>query len=156
MGLRTRLTEEYGLEAPIVSAGMAFVSRAPLVAAVSRAGALGTLGASAMPPDLLISEVAEIRAATDRPFAVNVIPRFGTDELVAAIAEARVPVVTFFWDDPAEAWVRTLADAGTRVWMQVGSPEEARRAVALGADALVVQGAEAGGHNRSVASTMTL
>ena len=156
MGLRTRLTEEYGLEVPIVSAGMALVSRAPLVAAVSRAGALGTLGASAMPPDLLRAEVAEIRAATDRPFAVNVIPRFGTDELIGAIAEAGVPVATFFWDDPAESWVRTLAGAGTRVWVQVGSPEEAHRAVAQGADALVVQGAEAGGHNRSVASTMTL
>jgi enoyl-[acyl-carrier protein] reductase II len=87
---------------------------------------------------------------------VNVVPRFGSDELVAAIAQERVPVATFFLDDPAEAWIRTLADAGTRVWVQVGSPDEARRAVALGADALVVQGAEAGGHNGSVASTMTL
>jgi NAD(P)H-dependent flavin oxidoreductase YrpB (nitropropane dioxygenase family) len=156
MGLSTRLTEEYGLDVPLVSAGMAFISRAPLAAAVSRAGALGTLGASAMPPDLLLREVAEIRETTDRPFAVNVIPRFGTDALITAVAQARVPVATFFWDEPPAAWVRTLADAGTRVWMQVGSPAEARSAVALGADALVVQGAEAGGHNRSVAATMTL
>jgi enoyl-[acyl-carrier protein] reductase II len=156
MGLRTRLTEEYGLEVPIVSAGMALVSRAPLTSAVSAAGGLGTLGASAMPPELLEAEVAAVRAATDRPFGVNVIPRFGADELIAAIAEARAPVVTFFWDDPAPGWIDTLKAAGARVWIQVGSPEEAAAAVAAGAEAVVVQGIEAGGHNRSVASTMTL
>jgi NAD(P)H-dependent flavin oxidoreductase YrpB (nitropropane dioxygenase family) len=156
MGLRTRLTEDYGLEVPIVSAGMAFVARAPLAAAVSNAGGLGTLGATMMVPELLEAEIAAIRAATDRPFGVNVIPRFGTDELIAAAAAERVPVVTFFWDDPAPGWVATLKDAGARVWVQVGSPGEADAAVALGADALVVQGMEAGGHNRSVAGTMTL
>ena len=78
MALRTRLTEDYGVEVPLVSAGMAFIARAPLAAAVSRAGALGTIGASAMPPELLEAEMAAVRAATDRPFAVNVIPRFGT------------------------------------------------------------------------------
>jgi NAD(P)H-dependent flavin oxidoreductase YrpB (nitropropane dioxygenase family) len=154
MALRTRLTEEYGLEVPIVSAGMAFVARAPLAAAVSRAGGLGTIGASAMPPELLEAEIAEVRSATDRPFAANVIPRFGTDELIAAAAG--VPVVTFFWDDPPPGWVATLRDAGTRVWVQVGSPEEAQAAVEAGADAVVAQGSEAGGHNRSVAGTMTL
>lgn len=154
MGLRTRLTEEYGLEVPLVSAGMAFVARAPLAAAVSRAGALGTFGASMMPPELLDAEIAEVRAATDRPFAVNIIPRFGTDELVAAAAG--VPVVTFFWDDPAPGWVATLHEAGTKVWVQVGSPAEAVAAVEAGADAVVAQGIEAGGHNRSTAGTMTL
>ena len=79
---------------------MAFVARAPLAAAVSRAGGLGTFGASGMPAELLEREVAEIRAITDRPFAVNVIPRFGEAELVAAIVAARVPVATFFWDEP--------------------------------------------------------
>ena len=147
--MRTRLTEEYGLEVPIVSAGMAFVARAPLAAAVSAAGGLGVVGATMMSPELLAAEVAAVRAVTTRPFGVNIIPRFGTDELVAAVAAERVPVVTFFWDDPAPGWVDTLHGAGARVWVQVGSPEEARAAVALGADALVVQGAEAGGHNRS-------
>jgi NAD(P)H-dependent flavin oxidoreductase YrpB (nitropropane dioxygenase family) len=154
--MRTRLTEEYGLDVPIVSAGMAFVARAPLAAAVSAAGGLGTVGASMMPPELLEAEVAAVRDVTDRPFGINVIPRFGTDELIAAAGSLRVPVVTFFWDDPAHGWVDTLHGAGTRVWVQVGSPEEAQAAVDLGADALVVQGFEAGGHNRSVAGTMAL
>ena len=156
MGLRTRLTEQYGLDVPVVSAGMAFVARAPLAAAVSQAGGLGTVGASMMTPELLDSEIAAVRGVTDRPFGVNVIPRFGTDELIAAAAAARVPVVTFFWDEPGAGWIATLQEAGTRVWVQVGSPEEARAAVDMGADALVVQGAEAGGHNRSVAATTTL
>jgi NAD(P)H-dependent flavin oxidoreductase YrpB (nitropropane dioxygenase family) len=154
MALRTRLTEDYGVEVPLVSAGMAFIARAPLAAAVSRAGGLGTIGASAMPPELLEAEMAAVRAATDRPFAVNIIPRFGTAELIAAAAG--VPVVTFFWDDPDPAWIATLHDAGSRVWMQVGSPAEAVAAVETGADAVVAQGFEAGGHNRSVAGTMTL
>ncbi|HEX4032829.1 MAG TPA: nitronate monooxygenase [Solirubrobacteraceae bacterium] len=97
-----------------------------------------------------------MRAITDRPFAVNVIPRFGDAELIDAIAEARVAVATFFWDESPAAWVSRLVEVGTRVWCQVGSLEEARSAVAAGADALVVQGAEAGGHNRSTAATMTL
>jgi NAD(P)H-dependent flavin oxidoreductase YrpB (nitropropane dioxygenase family) len=156
MGLRTRLTEDYGLAVPIVSAGMAFVARAPLAAAVSSAGGLGTLGGTMMVPELLEAEIATIRATTDRPFGVNVIPRFGTDELIAAAAAERVPVVTFFWDDPAPGWVDTLKAAGTRIWVQVGSPEEALAAVLAGADAVVAQGMEAGGHNRSVAGTMTL
>jgi NAD(P)H-dependent flavin oxidoreductase YrpB (nitropropane dioxygenase family) len=154
MGLHTRLTEEYGLDVPIVSAGMALIARAPLAAAVSRAGGLGTIGASAMPPELLEAEIAAVREATDRPFGVNVIPRFGTDELIAAAAG--VPVATFFWDDPQPGWIDTLKERGTRVWFQVGSPGEALAAVDAGADALVAQGIEAGGHNRSVASTMTL
>jgi NAD(P)H-dependent flavin oxidoreductase YrpB (nitropropane dioxygenase family) len=156
MALRTRLTEEYDLEVPVVSAGMAFVARAPLAAAVSQAGGLGTVGATMMTPELLDGEVAAVRGVTDRPFGVNVIPRFGTDELIAAVAAARVPVVTFFWDDPGPGWIDTLKAAGTRVWIQVGSPEEAQAAVDMGADALVVQGMEAGGHNRSVAATTTL
>jgi NAD(P)H-dependent flavin oxidoreductase YrpB (nitropropane dioxygenase family) len=154
MGLRTRLTEDYGLTVPLVSAGMALIARAPLAAAVSSAGGLGTIGASAMPPELLEAEIAELRAATDRPFAVNVIPRFGTDELIAVAAG--VPVVTFFWDDPGPGWIASLKEAGTRVWVQVGSPGEALAAVDAGADAVVAQGMEAGGHNRSVAGTMTL
>jgi enoyl-[acyl-carrier protein] reductase II len=152
--MRTRLSEEYGLAVPVVAAGMAFIARAPLAAAVSAAGGLGTIGASAMSPELLEAEIAAVRAVTDRPFAVNIIPRFAGPELIAAAAG--VPVVTFFWDDPDPAWLETLHDAGTRVWFQVGSPAEAVAAVDAGADAVVAQGIEAGGHNRSVAGTMTL
>ncbi|MGH2896010.1 MAG: NAD(P)H-dependent flavin oxidoreductase [Solirubrobacteraceae bacterium] len=154
--LQTRFTREYHVELPVISAGMAFVARAPLAAAVSAAGGFGTLGATGMPVELLEAEIAAIRAQTDRPFGVNFIPRFIESAHITATAAARVPVVTFFWDDPDTGWIETLREAGTRVWMQVGSPEQARQAVASGADAVIAQGHEAGGHNLAVAGTIAL
>lgn len=154
--LQTRFTREYGLELPVIAAGMAFVARAPLVAAVSAGGGFGTLGASGMPVDLLRAEIEAIRAHTDRPFGVNFIPRFVDASHMSACAAARVPAVTFFWDEPDPAWVQTLQEAGTRVWVQVGSPERAREAVTSGADAIIAQGSDAGGHNLGEAGTMSL
>lgn len=154
--LRTRFTREYRVELPVISAGMAFIARAPLAAAVSAGGGFGTLGASGMPVDVLEAEIEAVRVRTDRPFGVNFIPRFADAAHMHVCAAARVPVVTFFWDDPDTGWVETLREAGTRVWIQVGSPEQAREAVAAGADAVIAQGSEAGGHNLGVAGTMPL
>jgi NAD(P)H-dependent flavin oxidoreductase YrpB (nitropropane dioxygenase family) len=154
--LSTRFTREYGVELPIVSAGMAFVARAPLAAAVSGAGGFGTLGVSGMTPEQLEGEIDSVRALTDRPFGVNLIPRFATDDALHVCAAARIAAVTFFWDDPQPSWIEMLKAAGVSVWVQVGSVEEAESAVAAGADALIVQGGEAGGHNRSAAGTMSL
>jgi NAD(P)H-dependent flavin oxidoreductase YrpB (nitropropane dioxygenase family) len=154
--LQTRFTDAYGTELPIVSAGMAFISRALLTAAVSEAGGLGTLGAAAMPPELLEAEIEAIRDRTDRPFAVNFIPRFVEDAQIDVCVSARVPIVTFFWDDPRPEWIDALKAAGTRVWMQVGSIVEAEAAISAGFDAVIAQGEEAGGHNRSTAPTRAL
>ncbi len=151
----TSFTTDYGLDWPVVSSGMAFVARAPLAAAVSGAGGLGVLGAAAMPPELLEAEIATIRSTTDRTFGVNFIPRFGAAEQVELCAASAVPVVSFYWDPPEDAWVDRLHEAGSRVWIQVGSPEEAMAAVDQGADLVIVQGIEGGGHNRSVAGTFT-
>ena len=154
--MRTGFTEEYDLDIPVASAGMAFVARSELVSAVSASGALGVLGATAMPLEVLENEIDAIRTATDRCFGVNFIPRFGVSEQVALCARLRVPVVSFFWDAPDAAWVDDLHAVGTKIWMQVGSVSEAAEAVGLGADLLVVQGIEAGGHNRSTAGTFSL
>jgi NAD(P)H-dependent flavin oxidoreductase YrpB (nitropropane dioxygenase family) len=154
--LRTRFTEEYGVSLPIVSAGMAFVARARLVTAVARAGGLGVLGATAMPPELLAKELEEVRAHTDRPFGVNIIPRFGTDAHIEECVKQRVPVVVFFWDPPPPVWIGAIHDGGGKVWLQAGSVEEAQAAVDSGADAVIAQGVEAGGHNRSRAGTIAL
>jgi enoyl-[acyl-carrier protein] reductase II len=148
--------EAYGVEVPVVNAGMAFIARAPLAAAVSQAGALGTLGATAMPVELLEAEIGDIRSRTDRTFAVNLIGRFTQDEHVAVCAALAVPIVTFFWDPPTAAWIDTLKAAGTRIWIQVGSPQQAADAVAAGADAVIAQGLGAGGHNLATAGTITL
>lgn len=154
--LRTRLTKEYGLDIPFISAGMAFVGTAPLVAAVSNAGGMGTLGATLVPPDGLRSQIRLIKSMTSRPFGVNFITQFADDAQLDVCIEERVPVVSFFWNEPPEAFISHLQANGVKVWMQVGSLQEARQAVACGVDAVIVQGKEAGGHNRSTASTLTL
>lgn len=154
--VRTRLTEEYGLEVPFISAGMAFIGMPPLVAAVSNAGGMGTLGASLLPPDGLRAMIRMIRSLTQRPFGVNFITQFTTETHIDVCLEEQVPVVSFFWNDPPEALISRLHRGGAKAWMQVGSVQEAQQALSCGIDAIIVQGSEAGGHNRSTASTFAL
>ncbi len=154
--LKTRLTREYGIDHPFVNAGMAFIATSRLAAAVSRAGGLGTIGCAAMSPEFLREEIGRIRAATNRAFGVDIIPRFSPPEHIEVLAQEKVPLVIFFWDDVPDAWIATLHEAGCKVWMQIGSVDEARRAIAQGVDGLVVQGAAAGGHNRSSAELISL
>ncbi len=154
--LRTRLTEAFKLTVPFVNAGMAFVATAPLAASVCRAGGLGIIGIAAMPPELLREQIGQIRRATKRSFGVDIIARFSTPEQIAVLVEERVPVVVFYWDAPPTDWVADLKQAGSQIWIQVGSVVEAQTALAQGVDALIVQGAEAGGHNRSSAGLISL
>ncbi|AOJ90329.1 2-nitropropane dioxygenase [Burkholderia sp. MSMB0856] len=136
---------------PIVLAGMGGVARAELASAVSAAGGFGFLGMVREPVALIRREVEQVRAATERPFGVNLIPASTPPELldaqIDACIELRVPVVALFWD-VMPAVVRRLRDAGVRVVHQVGSLDDARAAEAAGAQALIAQGREAGGHVR--------
>lgn len=140
-----------GCRYPLVLAGMGGVARAELVTAVSRAGGFGFLGMVREPVERIRAEVAAVRAAGVERFGVNLIPA-GTDP---ALLEAQietlnalaVPVAGLFWDVPA-ALVQRLRAAGLRVVCQVGAVDEARAAQAAGADALIAQGVEAGGHVR--------
>jgi NAD(P)H-dependent flavin oxidoreductase YrpB (nitropropane dioxygenase family) len=152
----TRITRAFGLTTPIVNAGMAMIARPALAAAVCEAGGLGTIGADINPPDVLRALVRETKALTKRPFGVDLIGDFVSDEHVSVLIEEHVALGIFFWTLPARERVERLSQAGIKVWMQVGRVAEADEATALGADALIVQGAEAGGHNRAEASTMTL
>jgi len=152
----TRLTTIYDIEVPIISAGMAFIGMPELAAAVSNAGGMGTLGGSLVPPDGLRALIQMTRSLTRRPFGVNFITQFAGEAQLNVCIEERIPVVSFFWNDPPEAFIRRLQDGGVRVWMQVGSLQDAQAAVGAGVDAVIVQGTEAGGHNRSTASTLTL
>ncbi|MET0400820.1 MAG: nitronate monooxygenase [Cystobacter sp.] len=154
--LKTRLARQYGLEVPIISAGMAFVAGPPLAAAVSNAGGLGMLGGAMLPPEALGGMVRATRELTARPFGVDLIGDFVEDAHIQVLVEERVAVVVFFWKAPRREHVERLRAAGSRVWSQVGSVAEAREAAALGVEALVVQGAEAGGHNRAEAGTFAL
>jgi NAD(P)H-dependent flavin oxidoreductase YrpB (nitropropane dioxygenase family) len=152
----TSITRRFGLATPILNAGMAMIARPELAAAVSNAGGLGTIGCDVLPPEGLAAIIRETRTLTDRPFGVDLIGDFMTDEHFDVLTAERVPLAIFFWSPPSAAQVARLKESGTVVWMQVGAVKEAQEAVALGVDGLVVQGAEGGGHNRAEAATMTL
>jgi nitronate monooxygenase len=161
--LRTALTREYGVDHPFISAGMGFLALPPLAAAVSSAGGLGVLGCGASPPPVAQEMIRAVRALTSRPFGVNFLidisPIFGpftVDAHIDVCVAERVPLVVFHWHMPPAAWVERLHAAGTKVWIQIGSVAEAHAAVALGADALIAQGSEAGGHCRSSAALSAL
>src|SRR6202046_5798203 len=146
--LKTRITEQYGLKVPFINAGMAFVATTPLVRSVCKAGGMGMLGATAMPPDVLQAALREIKAADPACFGVNFIARFSGIEHIEVCVAEKAPVVVFFWDDAPDEWLSRLRAAGSHIWFQVGSVDEAKAAVGRGAEGLVVQGSEAGGANR--------
>jgi NAD(P)H-dependent flavin oxidoreductase YrpB (nitropropane dioxygenase family) len=155
--LQTKLTKDYGFNVPIVSAGMAFIANANLAIAVSKAGAFGQMSGSGFPVDYLKSEIQKIKSALKgKPFGINFLPRFTQIEHIEVCIAEKVPVVVFFWDDVPDAYMKRLKENHIKVWIQIGSLAEAKVAVEAGADVLIVQGFEAGGHNRSSASVMSI
>src|SRR5215813_3564848 len=154
--LKTRITEQYGLKVPFINAGMAFIATAPPVGAGGKAGGNGMFGIASMPPEVPAAAIRDVKAIAPVCFGVDIIARFsGTEHIEVCVAE-KVPVVVFFWDEAPDAWVSRLRAAGSRIWFQVGSVDEAKGALRRGGQALVVQGSEAGGHNRAAAATFSL
>src|SRR3954447_24897391 len=143
--MRTPLCDLLGIEAPVVLAPMGGAVTPTLAAAVSNAGALGMLPLSWTPADEIASVVAETRQQTDRPFGVNLGLAWEQRERLASALAAGVRVISFFWGD-ASALVGEAHDAGAIVFVTIGTADEARAAVAAGADVVVAQGWEAGGH----------
>lgn len=147
--LHTPVCGMLGCRYPVVLAGMGGVARSELVAAVTKAGGFGFLGMVREPPALIEAEVARVRAKTDRPFGVNLIPAATSPALleaeIATCLALGVPAMTLFWD-VQPAVVRRLKDAGVTVVYQIGSLDDAKRAEDAGADILIAQGREAGGH----------
>ena len=146
--LRTRFTELLGLGFPVMSAPMSNHSGGQLAAAVSEAGGLGTFGGTnELGPGWLRQQLALIRLRTDQPFGVGFITqRIGADPTnFETVLEERVPVVVFSFTDP-QPWLSRAKDAGAFTICQVQSAELAELAVLAGADALLAQGNEAGGH----------
>jgi len=154
--LTTSITQQFSLTAPIISAGMAFIAHPPLVAAVSNAGGMGTLGAAMLPPEALQHTIQQTHQLTDKPFGVDFVTDFVTDEHIDVCIAESVSVVVFFWSLPQRAWVERLQANGIQVWMEVGAIAEAIQAKELGVNAIIVQGQEGGGHNRAEASTFSL
>src|SRR2546425_12557775 len=144
-----RFPQMFSLDYPLMSAPMAMHSGGRLAAAVSKAGALGSFGGvhQTNGPDWLRDEIAHIRSQTDRPFGVGFItafiPMFPT--LFDAAVEAKPNVIAFSFGSPG-SYAEKAKAAGAKVMCQVQSMSHAREAVAAGADILVAQGNEAGGH----------
>jgi nitronate monooxygenase len=146
--LQTELTRRLGIEHPIIQAGMGMWTRVDLVAAVSNAGALGTVGSIGHLPDVFAAEIRACQAATSRPFAANLVcwdwAPFAASMVDIAV-EARVPVITLSFGDPLPALAKAKA-AGLRTLVQVQDLAGARAAIDARPDAVIVQGNEAGGH----------
>ena len=135
----TRITKQFGLTAPVLNAGMAFVAGPELAAAVSNAGGLGMLGGALLPPDGLKGLIEATRKVTDRRFGVDLIGDFSSDAHIEVLIEQRVALAVFFWTAPTPAQIARMKSARIAFWMQVGSLEEARAAAKLGAEALVTR-----------------
>lgn len=147
--LRTPLCDLLGCEVPVLLAGMGGVARFQLAVAVAKAGGYAMLGMVRESPDLIAAEVAAYRAATDRPFAVNVIPSATDpallDRQIGLCLDLGVPAFTFFWD-VLPPIVDRVKRSGALVLHQVGTVAAAVEAEDAGADVIITQGIEAGGH----------
>lgn len=153
--MKTRITELLGTEYPIIQGGMAWVAEHHLAAAVSNAGGLGLIGAASAPAEVVREEVRKCRELTDKPFGVNVmLLNPNAAEVAKVIVEEGVKVVTTGAGDPSkymEAWKA----AGVKVIPVVASVAMAKMMQRCGADAVVAEGMESGGHIGS-ATTMAL
>jgi enoyl-[acyl-carrier protein] reductase II len=147
MRIETNVVRLLGIDLPIVQAGMSWASScSALPLAVSRAGGLGVIGAGPMYIADLAHAVDEVRAGTDRPFAVNVpLYRNGVDDVLALVEQRRVPVLIASQGGP-KRYLRRFKDLGTICIHVVAGVEHALKAAEAGVDALVVVGGEAGGH----------
>ncbi|HSK48662.1 MAG TPA: enoyl-[acyl-carrier-protein] reductase FabK [Coriobacteriia bacterium] len=146
MALRTRLTSLLGIEHPIIQGGMAWTATAELAGAVSNAGGLGIIGAGHMPTDLLREQIRNAKALTDKPFGVNLMlmtPHI--DELVQLVLDEHVPVVTTGAGNPGK-YIDALKAQGIKVLPIAPSMALAKRLESIGADAIIGEGMEAGGH----------
>ena len=142
-----RVTELFGIDFPIVQAGMVWTSGWRLASAVSEAGGLGLLGSGSMYPDQLREQIRACRSATDRPFGVNIpLMYVDVDKHMATVMEEGVRIVFTSAGDPRK-WTGTLRSHGVTVVHVVGSSRFARKAEEAGCDAVVAEGFEAGGHN---------
>jgi len=151
--MRTRLTDLLGIEHPVMLAGMGGVSYAPLVSAVSEAGGFGCIGASTMGLERMVAEIAAVRAATDKPFGVDLLTAMpgGLTEQVTAIIEGGASAFVAGLGVPSEV-VELCHRHGLPVVNMCGKVVHAERAVAAGCDLVVAQGTEAGGHTGQVAT----
>lgn len=152
-----RITELFDIKYPIIQAGMIWASGWKLASAVSNAGGLGLIGAGSMYPGILREHIQKCKAATNKPFGVNLPLLYpDIDKHIAIIIEEKVPIVFTSAGNP-KTWTKTLKDAGIKVVHVVSSARFAKKSEEAGVDAVVAEGFEAGGHNgREETTTLCL
>ncbi|MDX1767524.1 MAG: DUF561 domain-containing protein [Arenibacter troitsensis] len=152
-----RIADLFGIQYPIIQAGMVWASGWRLASAVSNAGGLGIIGAGSMYPEVLREHIAKCKLATNKPFGVNVPLLYpDIEKLMAIIVELNVKIVFTSAGNP-KTWTTYLKDRGITVVHVVSSVKFAQKAEEAGVDAIVAEGFEAGGHNgRDETTTLTL
>jgi NAD(P)H-dependent flavin oxidoreductase YrpB (nitropropane dioxygenase family) len=154
--LSTPLTELVGVAHPIVQTGMGWVAGPRLVTATAQAGGLGILASATMTFDELAKAIAEVKSRTDRPFGVNLrADAADASDRVDLLIREGVKVASFALA-PKQEFIERLKAAGSVVVPSIGAAKHARKVAAWGADAVIVQGGEGGGHTGGVATTLLL
>ena len=156
MRIQTALTRMVGIEHPVVQTGMGWVAGARLVSATANAGGLGILASATMTIDELATAIGKVKAATDRPFGVNIrADAADAGDRVELMIHEGVKVASFALAPKPELIAR-LKEAGSVVIPSVGAAKHAKKVAGWGADAVIVQGGEGGGHTGPVATTLLL
>ena len=156
MRIQTALTRLIGIEHPVVQTGMGWVAGARLVSATANAGGLGILAAATMTIDELATAITKVKSATDRPFGVNIrADAADAGDRVELMIREGVKVASFALAPKPELIAR-LKESGAVVIPSVGAAKHARKVAGWGADAVIVQGGEGGGHTGPVATTLLL
>lgn len=152
-----KITQLFNIQYPIIQAGMIWASGWRLASAVSNAGGLGIIGAGSMYPAVLRKHIQKCKAATSKPFAINLPLLYpDIDQHIQIIIEEKVPIVFSSAGNP-KTWTSKFKEQGIKVVHVVSSSKFAQKAEAAGCDAVVAEGFEAGGHNgREETTTMVL
>ena len=144
--MKTRITDLLGIEYPIIQGGMAWVAEHHLAAAVSEAGGFGLIGAASAPAEIVREEIRKAKALTDKPLGVNImLLNPNSEEVAKVVVEEGVKAVTTGAGNP-EKFIPMFKEAGIKVIPVVASVAMAKRMERYGADAVVAEGMEAGGH----------
>ncbi len=147
MKIKTKVTELFNINYPIIQAGMVWVSGWQLASAVSNEGGLGLIGSGSMKPDLLREHIQKCKAATDNPFGVNIpLLRRDAEELVNVTIEEGVKIVFSSAGHPGK-FIKQFKENDIKVAHVIPSVKHALKAEEVGCDAVVGEGVEAGGHN---------
>lgn len=154
---KNRITTLFGIRYPIIQAGMVWCSGWRLASAVSNAGGLGLIGAGSMHPERLQEHIQKCKAATDKPFGVNIPLMYPQiEEIMQIVMAEKVPIVFTSAGNP-KTWTRQLKEHNILVAHVISSSKFAQKAAEAGVDAIVAEGFEAGGHNgREETTTLTL